>query len=189
MEEPLPADRMDATGRRFLRWGIAAAVAAALPMRPGRRRLERQASAVLRQTCTRRDADGPVTLPTAPISTTRSRTSTTLLRDFRTGRNVHPIDLRLLDRAVYAAAPGQQPIAFPGHLRLSLACDQCQAGVAERRRRAQQLSHQGDGHRYRAHRPTLPALHRAALSLQAGGVGFYPKPGFVHVDVGPVRTW
>ena len=34
-----------------------------------------------------------------------------------------------------------------------------------------------------------PALHQAALSLQAGGVGFYPKPGFVHVDVGPVRTW
>ena len=36
---------------------------------------------------------------------------------------------------------------------------------------------------------TLPALHQAALSLQAGGVGYYPKPGFVHVDVGPVRTW
>jgi uncharacterized protein YcbK (DUF882 family) len=35
----------------------------------------------------------------------------------------------------------------------------------------------------------LARLHRAALSLRAGGVGYYPKSGFVHVDVGPVRQW
>jgi len=29
----------------------------------------------------------------------------------------------------------------------------------------------------------------AALSLQAGGVGYYPVSQFVHVDVGPVRQW
>lgn len=29
----------------------------------------------------------------------------------------------------------------------------------------------------------------AALSLQQGGVGYYPKSDFVHVDVGPVRHW
>ena len=33
----------------------------------------------------------------------------------------------------------------------------------------------------------LSRLHRAALSLRAGGVGYYPNSGFVHVDVGPVR--
>ncbi len=32
-------------------------------------------------------------------------------------------------------------------------------------------------------------LRNAALSLDAGGVGYYPKSQFVHVDVGPVRTW
>lgn len=32
-------------------------------------------------------------------------------------------------------------------------------------------------------------IHRAALSLGAGGVGFYPDSDFVHVDTGPVRTW
>ena len=32
-------------------------------------------------------------------------------------------------------------------------------------------------------------LRDAALSLQAGGVGYYPISQFVHVDVGPVRTW
>ena len=32
-------------------------------------------------------------------------------------------------------------------------------------------------------------LDRAALSLHAGGVGYYPVSQFVHVDVGPVREW
>ncbi len=32
-------------------------------------------------------------------------------------------------------------------------------------------------------------LDRAAISLQDGGVGYYPHSKFVHVDVGPVRKW
>lgn len=32
-------------------------------------------------------------------------------------------------------------------------------------------------------------LRDAALSVDAGGVGYYPKSQFVHVDVGPVRKW
>ena len=32
-------------------------------------------------------------------------------------------------------------------------------------------------------------LDEAALSLHAGGVGYYPVSQFVHVDVGPVRQW
>ncbi len=35
----------------------------------------------------------------------------------------------------------------------------------------------------------LEQLHLAALSMQSGGVGYYPKDGFVHVDTGRVRTW
>jgi uncharacterized protein YcbK (DUF882 family) len=36
---------------------------------------------------------------------------------------------------------------------------------------------------------TTVALRNAALSLKAGGVGYYPISQFVHVDVGPVREW
>jgi uncharacterized protein YcbK (DUF882 family) len=32
-------------------------------------------------------------------------------------------------------------------------------------------------------------LRDAALSLGAGGVGYYPKSQFIHVDTGPVREW
>jgi len=34
-----------------------------------------------------------------------------------------------------------------------------------------------------------PLLRDAALSLNAGGVGYYPRSQFVHVDTGPVRKW
>jgi uncharacterized protein YcbK (DUF882 family) len=39
--------------------------------------------------------------------------------------------------------------------------------------------------------PGVPTaqLRNAALSLDAGGVGYYPVSQFVHVDVGPVREW
>jgi uncharacterized protein YcbK (DUF882 family) len=35
----------------------------------------------------------------------------------------------------------------------------------------------------------LDHLRDAALSLRGGGVGFYPRAQFVHVDVGRVRAW
>ncbi len=36
---------------------------------------------------------------------------------------------------------------------------------------------------------SIAQMHRAALSLGAGGVGYYPRSGFIHVDTGPVRSW
>lgn len=36
---------------------------------------------------------------------------------------------------------------------------------------------------------SLAQLKRAAESLNNGGVGYYPRSNFVHVDTGPVRTW
>jgi uncharacterized protein YcbK (DUF882 family) len=35
----------------------------------------------------------------------------------------------------------------------------------------------------------LGSLQRAAVALQAGGVGYYPNSNFLHVDTGRVRTW
>ena len=35
----------------------------------------------------------------------------------------------------------------------------------------------------------LPELRDAALSLRAGGVGYYPDSQFVHLDTGRVRSW
>ncbi|CAE6906643.1 DUF882 domain-containing protein [Vibrio sp. B1FLJ16] len=35
----------------------------------------------------------------------------------------------------------------------------------------------------------LSTVREAALSLKAGGVGYYPSSNFVHIDTGPVRSW
>lgn len=35
----------------------------------------------------------------------------------------------------------------------------------------------------------LERVHEIATSLNLGGVGFYPNSGFIHIDVGPARTW
>lgn len=35
----------------------------------------------------------------------------------------------------------------------------------------------------------LKGLRQMALDLRAGGVGYYPRSGFLHVDTGPIRTW
>jgi uncharacterized protein YcbK (DUF882 family) len=36
---------------------------------------------------------------------------------------------------------------------------------------------------------SVSALYRAARSLKAGGIGYYPKCNTIHIDTGPVRTW
>jgi uncharacterized protein YcbK (DUF882 family) len=38
-------------------------------------------------------------------------------------------------------------------------------------------------------RVPLKSLRNAALKQQRGGVGFYPRSQFVHLDVGRVRSW
>ena len=35
----------------------------------------------------------------------------------------------------------------------------------------------------------LRSVRRAAMALRSGGVGYYPRSGFVHVDTGDIRYW
>jgi uncharacterized protein YcbK (DUF882 family) len=41
----------------------------------------------------------------------------------------------------------------------------------------------------RSERRDLSQIRDAALSLRSGGVGYYPRSDFVHVDCGPIRRW
>jgi uncharacterized protein YcbK (DUF882 family) len=36
---------------------------------------------------------------------------------------------------------------------------------------------------------SVAQLRAAGLELGMGGVGYYPRTGFVHLDTGPVRRW
>lgn len=115
------------------------------------------------------------------------------LRDWRTGE-AHPIDRRLLALLVrlrdsVGMAPQRRIELISGyrspHTNAALkSAGGEHSGVATRSQhmegRATDIAMPG---------VRLDTLHRAALALRGGGVGYYPKDGFVHVDSAGVRSW
>lgn len=111
-----------------------------------------------------------------------------ILRDPRNNQ-VHDIDLRLLDllfairREIEANQPfhvisGYRSAATNAFLRAQ------SSGVAEN-----SLHLVGKAIDIRAPGRALSNLRKAAMALRGGGVGYYPKSDFVHVDIGRVRYW
>jgi uncharacterized protein YcbK (DUF882 family) len=111
-----------------------------------------------------------------------------VLRDFRTG-DVHAIDPRLLDlldrlsSLVETRGPFQVISGYRSPVTNALLRDHSD-GVAK-----SSLHMQGLAIDIRLTDVDLDRLHRGALGLAAGGVGYYPSSDFVHVDVGRVRHW
>lgn len=60
---------------------------------------------------------------------------------------------------------------------------------ADRRVAVNSYHMQGKAVDIRVQGKSLPQLRRAAESLRAGGVGTYRNRDFLHIDVGPVRSW
>jgi uncharacterized protein YcbK (DUF882 family) len=111
-----------------------------------------------------------------------------VLRDYRTG-DVHPIHPELLDllgRLSAKVETGQAFQVISGYRspKTNAMLHERSTGVASK-----SLHMQGMAIDIRLADVGLDRLHRAALDLQGGGVGYYPGPDFVHVDVGPVRRW
>ena len=63
--------------------------------------------------------------------------------------------------------------------------------LVKRGRRAARHSYHFEGQALDFYLPGTPlrAIRHAAMTLRYGGVGFYPRAGFVHLDCGPVRFW
>jgi uncharacterized protein YcbK (DUF882 family) len=114
-----------------------------------------------------------------------------ILRDFR-ANEVKAIDTRLLDLLHRLQGELATDQAFhvisgyrsPGTNAMLRARGGANTGVASR-----SLHMDGKAIDIRVPGVKLAALHRAALALKGGGVGYYPASDFVHVDVGRVRTW
>lgn len=111
-----------------------------------------------------------------------------LLRDFRTGE-VHVIDPSLLDLLV--SLSGQTGVPAPYEVISGYRSPATNAMLhAESGQVASKSLHmEGKAIDIRVAGMDLDYLHGAALSLGAGGVGYYPASGFVHVDVGRARSW
>ncbi|MGH8131501.1 MAG: DUF882 domain-containing protein [Steroidobacteraceae bacterium] len=109
-------------------------------------------------------------------------------RDHRTS-NVRPIDSRLFDLLhELAMTAGLEPryqiisgFRSPAtNAMLAAASD----GVSSR-----SLHMEGRAIDVRLEGLPLASLRDLALAKRAGGVGYYPKSDFVHLDVGRVRSW
>jgi uncharacterized protein YcbK (DUF882 family) len=111
-----------------------------------------------------------------------------VLRDHRSG-DVHRMDPKLLD-ILYAL---QQSVGLSGafHVisgyRSPASNEKLRAGSTGVAKRS--LHMQGKAVDISLPGCKLSDLRQAALDLQAGGVGYYPKSGFIHVDTGNVRRW
>ena len=111
-----------------------------------------------------------------------------ILRDFRTGES-KSIDTGLLDLlyALRLKLKTEQPFHVISGYRspaTNTALREKGRGVAKN-----SLHMLGKAIDIRLPGIPLPDLRKAALDLKAGGVGYYSKSDFVHVDVGRVRCW
>jgi uncharacterized protein YcbK (DUF882 family) len=110
------------------------------------------------------------------------------LRDFRTG-DEHVIDRALLDllHRLAVAIGTTKPFHVISGYRSPKTNHMLRGkstGVA-----ASSLHMVGKAIDIRLPGVPLTGLHAAAITLHAGGVGFYPDSNFVHVDTGRVRRW
>jgi len=111
-----------------------------------------------------------------------------VLRDFRTGdvSEIDPQLLVLLHRITQAAGVDKPFEVISGYRspKTNAALASNSSGVAKR-----SLHMQGMAIDVRLPGVRLPHLRDTAKSLKAGGVGYYPKSNFIHVDTGRARYW
>ena len=111
-----------------------------------------------------------------------------VLRDHRTGES-YPIDRELLNMLQHLQHKMDTQREF--HVISGYRSPQTNArlsanssGVAKR-----SLHMYGMAIDIRLPGHALADLHDAALALNAGGVGYYPRSNFIHIDTGRVRQW
>jgi uncharacterized protein YcbK (DUF882 family) len=111
-----------------------------------------------------------------------------VMRDHRTNE-VHDIDPRLLDKlhqlnGIVGAAQPYQIISGYRSPATNAMLREHSDGVA-----SHSLHMDGQAIDIRVQGVELDHLRDAALSLNNGGVGYYPSSDFVHVDTGRPRRW
>lgn len=111
-----------------------------------------------------------------------------VLRDFRTG-GVHAIEPKLLDLLNGLAGRMETKSAFSIISGYRSPKTNAMLRAASSEVATHSLHMDGMAIDIRLADRALDALHKTALEMKVGGVGYYPKSNFVHVDVGRVRRW
>lgn len=111
-----------------------------------------------------------------------------LLRDYHTGE-VYPIDPLLLDQLhdVKLMLGGNKPFQVVSAYRspeTNANLRRHSRGVARH-----SLHMEGKAIDIRMEGVGVSTIRKAALALTRGGVGYYPRSNFVHIDSGEIRIW
>ncbi len=111
-----------------------------------------------------------------------------ILRDHRT-EQIKSIDTALLDQ-LYAIRCHMRP-RDPFHVISAYRSPQTNELL---RRTTSGVARQSFHTKGKAIDIRLPHIHTKKLrdfciSLQSGGVGYYPRSNFLHIDTGPIRVW
>jgi uncharacterized protein YcbK (DUF882 family) len=111
-----------------------------------------------------------------------------ILRDFRTGE-VKPIDTGLLDllhslRELMGSRDTLHVVSGYRSPETNALLRENDTGVASK-----SLHMEGRAIDIRLPGCSLKSLHKTAVAMKCGGVGYYPALDFVHVDTGRVRYW
>lgn len=110
------------------------------------------------------------------------------LRDYQTGQ-IHRIDPKLLD-ILWAL---QQEMGCKGPYKVVSAYRSPQTNRNLRRTQTGVAGHslhmQGKAIDISLPGTSISQIRQCAMSMQTGGVGYYPQSNFVHLDTGIYRTW
>ena len=111
-----------------------------------------------------------------------------ILRDHRTNE-VNPIDPRLLDLLCAIRSKAGPDACL--HIISGYRSPRTNQRLRHRSRGVARKSLHMLGHAADIRIPGLATsrLRRMALDLRQGGVGYYPQSNFIHVDIGPARSW
>ena len=111
-----------------------------------------------------------------------------MMRDFRTGE-IFPMDPRVLDLVamIQAKVPGAKTVEVLSGYRspkTNAMLRRVGTGVAKN-----SYHMYGQAVDLRVWGYSSRSLRNVARSFRVGGVGYYPKSNFVHVDTGQIRSW
>jgi uncharacterized protein YcbK (DUF882 family) len=111
-----------------------------------------------------------------------------LMRDVRTGE-INQIDTHLLDliSEISIKINSEKPFHVISGYRSPKTNALLRSSGKGAAKNSYHLRGQAVDIRLPGHRASV--LRREACELKKGGVGYYPRRGFVHIDVGPIRYW
>lgn len=111
-----------------------------------------------------------------------------ILRDFRTGE-VFPMDPRVIDimALIQQKAKQREPIEILSGYRSPKTNARLRKNTSGVARNSFHMYGQALDMHIKGYRTS--SLRNIAKGLKAGGVGYYPKSDFIHVDTGAVRSW